>query len=89
MMDIATAQDNAYRIAARNGEALANRVYDNAVGLTYFAVNRASEFFRIAEDCAARADWVGAWSAYGGVVVTVQDDQRYSLLKTDEHGRTI
>lgn len=89
MFDIATAQDNAYRIAARNGEALANRVYDNAVGLTYFAVNRASDFFRIAEDCAARADWVGAWSAYGGVVITVQDDQRYSLLKTDVDGRTI
>ena len=84
-----TTPDVHFHDAAVNAERLANKIFNNAVGLSRSALDRVSEYFRIAEECAYREDYVGAWNAFGGVVVTVQDLQQYSLLKTDKYGRSI
>lgn len=81
--------DQEFRPAAVAAETLAMRAYDNAVGLSYYGVAQANEFFRIAEDCAAREDYVGAWQAYAGAYLVVEDNQRFSLLKKDADGRTV
>ncbi len=81
-----TITDAEYRTAAVAAEKLAFRAYDDAIGLSYYGVSLANEFFRTAEDCAAREDWVGCWLAYGGAYLAGQDNQRNTLIKRDEHG---
>ena len=89
MFDVETAQHHAFRIAARHAEELAFRAYNASVGLTYYGVAQANSFFRIAEDCAAREDYVGAWQAYGGAFLVIQENEKFSVLKRDEHGKIL
>lgn len=76
-----------FRTAALAAEALELKVYDNAVGLGPFVLNFVAEMRTLAESCAAREDYVGAWIAYGRSYLAIQEGERFSLLKRDEHGQ--
>jgi len=76
-----------FQPAADAGRDLLERVFNAAIGLPMWVMDRVVENWDLGNDCYAREDYVGAWMAYGTGCLAITDNQTASLLKRDEHGK--